>query len=141
MNTTTTAPKTAAVSILLNRAEGLTVECGEILLAARHEVSPWQRAAALVTAWQAAKQLRGDKHADKVDYTITYANGDTATGTYEMDLTNTLVDHILREHRFWTGDHCPAHLTAEKYAHLIATMVTPAKQQAHRDFLTGHEIG
>lgn len=141
MNTETA--KVAATSILLNRAEGLFAECGPVTLETWHEVSPWVRANAMLLAWSHTAPKGGGYN--KVDFTITYADGSTYGGCYDLHHAShgaaDLAAHVLREVRFYTGDHCPAHMDAARYDAFIASVTTPAKRQARREFLASHAIG
>ena len=136
----TAAAKIPAVSILLNRAEGLTAECGAFRLdTAPHGASAWERAEALLFAWKCANIARGMKHADKVDFAITYDDGTIYEGM--LTLGETLADHVTREVTFWSGTRCPCHMTAEKYARLLETMTTAESRESKAAFLATYAIG
>lgn len=140
MKTSTT--KFAAVSILLNRAEGPTAECGEILLAARPGVSAWDRADAQLRAWSHTAPGKGGGY-DKCDFTVTFADGETYKGRYDLHHmeveTPSLARHVRGELEFYTGDHCPAHMSAADYARVRAySGHTP---EEFRAYLATYEIG
>lgn len=115
----TNAPKVAAVSILLNRAEGPTAECGEVLLTATRSASAWDRASAMLRAWSHTAPKKGGGY-DKCDFTVTFADGETYKGRYDLHHMEVempdLAKHLRGELEFYTGDHKPAHLSDADYA-------------------------
>lgn len=140
--TTAAAPaKFAAVSILLNRAEGLFAECGPVMLETWHDSTPWARANAMLLAWSHTAPKGGGYN--KCDFTITYASGDTYEGRFDIcHLSHgapDLAEHVRREVEFYTGDHCPAHMSAADYARVRAySGHTP---EEFRAYLATYEIG
>lgn len=101
----TNTPKIAASSILLNRAEGPTAECGEVLLTATRSVSAWDRASAMLRAWSHTAPKKGGGY-DKCDFTVTFADGETYKGRYDLHHMEVempdLAKHLRGELEFYT---------------------------------------
>ncbi len=79
---------------------------------------------------------------DKTKFVVTFADGHTYGGRYDIACNGhdgtTLEQHILSHATFYTGMRCPAHMTAEHYAEVVAQ---DGRADEWRDFLTRYRIG
>lgn len=141
-NPAASAPaKIAAVSILLNRAEGPRAECGEVLLTARRGVTAFERATAQLRAWSHTAPGKGGGY-DKCDFTVTFADGEVYRGRYDLHHMEVevpdLAAHVRGEVEFYTGDHKPAHLSVADYER-VRDYPGVTREEA-REWLTKYEI-
>lgn len=101
-----------ALSITITRGEGPTELCG-----IPHTVASFAEAEALLTEW--ADTVRPGGSCDKVDFSITWADGTGYAGTYELKHHATerpsLARHMVDLADFYTGKGCPAHMSEAAY--------------------------
>lgn len=80
---------------------------------------------------------------DKTKFHVHYADGETYSGRYDIAVNNhdgaTLEAHILNHVRFMTGQHQPAHFTAEEYAAYLLAAGNVSEEYAR--FLARYRIG
>ncbi len=118
-------PKVRAVSIWLNRAEGPRAECGEVT---SEGPDVWAWADAQLATWSRTAPDRGFGY-DKCDFKVTYADGSTYDGRYDIergvrpDLAAHMKDHF-------------AHVLANPRVHEPYINLDHA-----RTFLATYEIG
>ena len=106
---------TAAIpvqSIWLNRAEGPTAECGDVT------VSSYDDADRVLQSWARTAPDTGGY--DKCDFRITFADGETYEGRYDLKRHDTahtgqLQRHVRQFCRFYAGLWRPVHITPEYY--------------------------
>lgn len=131
---TTQATPKKAVSFWLNRAEGPITECGEV------NVQSWAMANAQLSKWAETAPEPGNGY-DKTDFTVTWEDGEEYSGRYDLKRHDTtyadLGAHIADYLRFLTGEHCPDHMTEEKYQ---AYMQQVGEQTETKAWLAQHEI-
>jgi len=144
MNTDTTK-KIEAVKIEIERGEGLTVECGKYTLegSKNNSGNVWAMADSLIHGM--AQSTHKDAGYDKCDFVVTFADGDTYSGRFDMTHDHTTGAGLLAEHingwlLFCTGDHKPDHLTTKQYTEYIRLSGEAAQNNA-RDFLNTYQIG
>lgn len=117
-----------AIKILLNRAEGPSVACGEIEVRGENV---WERADAILRMWSETAPETGGY--DKCDFTITYE------GRYDLKHRNIelpdLGRHVAGFVLFYGGYVRPKRMTPEQYAGFIAD-----DREASRNFLRKYEI-
>lgn len=126
-----------AISIYLDRVEGKRDELIDITLTGENL---WERADETLNAWR--KSVRGESN--KVDFRITFADGEIYGGTYDLerDKTPSLAAHILSYLEFYGGlcEQLPPHFTPGTYQNFI-TGLPPEKVQSCKNFLSTYQIG
>lgn len=128
-------PKT----IWLQRAEGYIEE---IERDGEHTVSTFAEAATVLKRW--ALTAPKDGTYDKCDFKVTYADGDTYEGRFDLEYKHAQEADPLGAHMrdvvtFHAGVRCPAHMTSGKYAAFVGAR--PDKQIEAAKFLTTYQIG
>ena len=132
-----TAPaRIRAIKFELNRAEGPSAECGPA-----EPVTTWMDADNILRKWSLTAPEFGGY--DKCDFTITYADGETYTGRYDLKRHDIGFPELLARHirgfvEFCAGLHCPSHMTTEQYREYLSDNNSTAEYQ---DFLNRYEIG
>lgn len=120
-----------ALSITLTRAEGLSSECGQ-----PQTVHSFAAADALLRVWSESAPKSGGY--DKCDFAITWANGDTYGGRYDLKHHRaerpSLTDHMIDAAEFALGKYCPAHMTSAKYAQHVER-ITESERAAYAGIL------
>jgi len=89
----------------------------DILLLPKHpQANLWRQVDRLLAAWRAADELGFG--CEKVDFTLTFADGQTYTGTYELlsdqvryPAPPSLAAHVGEYLTFYAGRRRPAHLS------------------------------
>lgn len=126
-----------ALSIRLERWEGLVDECGQ-----PETVGSFAEADALLMRWSETAPEHGGY--DKCGFVITWPDGDTYTGRYDLMHHRrerpSLRDHISGQAEFWLGTGCPMHMGEQEYRQAIssATDETRAQWSAVLDLLRVH---
>ena len=79
----------------------------------------------------------------KTDFRVTWADGETYEGRYDLhenglgDDNQTLAQHIISFLSFYAGLRCPVHMKQEEYEEFLKGR----KVQEFRDFLEKYQIG
>jgi hypothetical protein len=128
--------KIQAVKFELARAEGPSKECGPA-----QPVSTWAAADAILRQWARTAPDEGHGY-DKCGFTVTWSDGETYTGRYDlkrhdMGFTNLLAYHIKGFLNFHTGTHQPHWMTTSQYTQALQGV----NQSEYVDFLAKYEIG
>jgi len=101
-------------SITVERAEGPCEECVSVT------VGSYDEAREVIRRWSRTAPAGGGY--DKCDFVVTFADGETYSGRYDMtaDLKEGFIeDGIARHLAFYSGRWCPAHLTPERYQAIV----------------------
>ena len=135
---TTPSGKIRAVRFDLHRAEGPSAEC------IRVTCNTWEESDSILQTWARTAPKPGNGY-DKTDFTVTYADGESYTGTYylknhDTHHTGQLARHIREFMTFYAGLRCPSHMTRKAYQELM-DQYGPAEQENARAFLDGYELG
>lgn len=126
-----------ALSIRLERWEGLVDECGQ-----PETVGSFAEADAVLLRWSETAPEHGGYN--KCGFVITWPDGDTYTGRFDLVHHRrerpSLRDHISGQAEFWLGTGCPMHMGEEEYRQAIerATDETRAQWSAVLDLLRLH---
>lgn len=120
-------------SITLTRGEGPAEECGK-----PKTVFSWREADSVLRQWsETAPECNGY---DKVDFTITYEDGETYKGRYDLKHhrceTPDLAKHVRGFVSFHAGKQKPAWMTDEEYQRYVSKM-----KPEFEHFLEHYEIG
>lgn len=131
-----TPSKIQAVKFELYRAEGPSAQCGPA-----QPVTTWTDADDILRNWARTAPDEGQGY-DKCDFTVTWSDGETYTGRYDlrrhdMGFSNLLARHIRQYIEFLAGTHRPEWMTAEQYEQALQG----TDRQACADFLAKYEIG
>jgi hypothetical protein len=117
-------PAPGPLTITITRAEGLSIECGKPVT-----VASFADADKTLNAW--SDTVRPGGCSDKVDFSITWPNGETYEGTYSLKHHSSeapsLARHLIDFAEFETGLFCPAHMTQKSYGAYLKT-VTPERR-------------
>lgn len=110
--------KASVTGIVLERAEGPTALCGK-----PRRVASFTEADAILREW--AKTAPQGGGYDKTDFVVTFANGETYTGRYDLvrdDETRSrlLQNHMTESLSFYAGLRRPAHMTEARYQAFLA---------------------
>lgn len=137
----TEAPETpagaGALSIRLERWEGLVDECGQPVT-----VGSFAEADRVLLAWSETAPEHGGYN--KCGFLITWPDGDTYEGRFDLVHHRrerpSLRDHISGQAEFWLGTGCPMHMGEQEYQDVIsrATEETRAQWSAVLDLLRLH---
>ncbi len=137
--------KIKARSITLQRAEGATGRdhFSRRTLTATKERSVWQQADSLLLEWSQTAPKGGGYH--KVDFTVTYEDGETYSGRYDLrhwsEEYPSLAKHMRSFVAFHAGEYCPPHMTEEQYQRIMQTEPFTSQKPKYRKFLEKYEIG
>lgn len=126
-----------ALSIRLERWEGLVDECGQ-----PETVGSFAEADAVLLRWSETAPEHGGYN--KCGFVITWPDGDTYTGRFDLMHHRrerpSLRDHISGQAEFWLGTGCPMHMGEDEYRQAIerATDETRAQWSAVLGLLRLH---
>lgn len=131
-----------AVSIKLHRAEGMIHEIETVELKGD---GCWKAAWSILFRWSGTAPRNGGY--DKCDFTVTYEDGETYNGRYDLvhflkegpNLERHIRDHV----ECYSGRKVPVHYAGEKRAdwdRYFASVDEETKKSA-ADFLDNYEIG
>lgn len=125
-------------SITLTRAEGPSAECDK-----PQAVTGWQEADMVLKRW-AETAPKDCQTYDKCDFTITYSDGETYTGRY--DLKNWLCEfpdlgkHVRDFVTFHAGQRKPAWMSDEQYQRVMNMPHIQELKPEFERFLKDYEI-
>lgn len=121
-------------SIRLVRAEGPAEECDK-----PQTVSSWLEANRVLRQWSETAPREGGY--DKCDFTITYEDGETYEGRYDLKHWSCeppdLAEHVRGFVTFHAGRRKPAWMTDEEYESRLPSIKKPEFEH----FLEHYEIG
>jgi len=131
--------KIPAVKFELLRAEGLIEETGPAA-----PVTTWAEADNILRNWARTAPQPGHGY-DKCDFKITYADGDTYEGRYDLKFHDQtfpelLAWHIRQHCEFYAGTRRPDWMTEDKYQDVLASYEEETIQ-GYKDFIARYEIG
>lgn len=126
--------------IVINRGEGPIRECGE-----RTFTGPacWEMAELHIFVISSTAPRNGGY--DKCDVEITWGDGaESYRFRYDMvhrmcDNFETLAKCVRRAWRFYSGEHCPSHMTPERYRAFLADFKVPC--EGYRKLLATCALG
>lgn len=108
-------PKIPVKTIWIHRAEGPTRDLGE------HLVASFETANAILRRWAQTAPDKGGY--DKVDFKVTWDDGETYEGRYDLVREDTtkadLARHMKEFCSFHGGLWCPPHMKKEVYKEFI----------------------
>ena len=120
------------LSITIERAEGLSSECGQPVT-----VGSFAEADAVLHAWSETAPSRGGY--DKCDFSISWADGGTYSGRYDLKHHSkepaSLTQHMIDECEFHTGKFCPLHMSQDDYTSYLKNCVDESTAQAYGEVL------
>jgi hypothetical protein len=121
--------------IAITRGEGLITECGKT-----YTVHTWEEANRVL---QRMAMTAPDRGYDKTDFEVTYTDGETYTGRYDLKRHDVqlgdLGRHIRQICEFNAGLYCPSHMTPEQYQRILDRDKELVKE--YKRFLDNYEIG
>jgi len=128
-----------ARSITLTRAEGPAAECDR-----PQTVSSWSDANLVLWHWSETAPSDCQTY-DKCDFIITYEDGETYEGRYDLkhhicgypDLGKHVRDFVT----FHAGRHKPAWMSEEQYREFLETPYFKKMKSEFEHFLESYEIG
>lgn len=122
--------KAQPTSIRLNRGEGPCHECNK-----PRTVATFREATAILQSWALTAPKGGGY--DKCDFTVSYDNGDTYSGRFDLTNDHRIGAFLLEGHmtsmvRFYSGRGRPPHMTEERYRAYLACehIKEPAREYA-----------
>lgn len=131
--------KVKATCIKLHRAEGRREECITVELL-NLDGKVWERANKTLIAWSRTVQAGYDK----CDFTVTYADGETYTGRYDLEPPEKgpadLAAHMRSFLIWYGGRETNPYCGMEKYKAFLAQQ-SQEDIDACRAFLDSYEIG
>lgn len=134
--------KIPAESITLNRAEGRTSELVGPKTVHGGADSVWDRANALLRSWSQSAPKDGSYH--KTDFVVTYADGETYEGRYDLVHFTVerpdIADHMRAFVMLMAGLRKPSHMTDEQYERYLANW-SESDREKYREFLDRYQIG
>lgn len=127
-----------AVKIVVERWEGRITECG------KEEVEGadvWSRANAILLRWsRTAPSEGGGCH--KCGFTVTYEDGETYEGRYELTRKWPSIQNHMREHvMFSAGLVTNPWMGEERYRAYLNEIVGEEKMADYKKFLSEYEMG
>jgi hypothetical protein len=127
--------KVKAVKFDVTRAEGRIEECKS------YTVTTWAKTDSILRSWARTAPDEGQGY-NKCDFTVTYEDGETYTGRYDlkrhdMGFTDLLGYHIRSFVEFCAGQHKPDHMTAAQYQEYLSD----SNKEEYAQFLLKYEIG
>lgn len=150
--------KIQATTITLTRAEGMIHECMTLTVSAtdvRNELGDrvgdfiattdvWRRANAVLAAWSRTAPRSGGY--DKCDFRVTYADGDTYDGRYDLkaiaaDGYPSIERHMFRHCECSSGRQKPAHATREQWDAYLRDVLGDKGMREYASFLDTYAIG
>jgi hypothetical protein len=117
-----------AAQIKINRGEGPIHECGERVFTG---TACWEMAELHLFVSSGTAPREGGY--DKCDVEITWGDGaEVYTTRYDMvhrmcENFETLEQHVRRAWRFYSGEHCPRHMTQERYERFLVEFKVPCE--------------
>lgn len=129
-----------ATSIRLDRAEGThaDVQAHHVVLSGPYV---WHEADQTLVRWSDSAPATGGY--DKTDFTVTFADGQTYQGRFDMMHWSvempSLAGHVRGFLRFYAGEERPDHITPQQYQRLLDQQ--PELTEATRKFLQSYAIG
>lgn len=104
---------------MVNRGEGPCHECGK-----PQTVKTFDEANDVLRSWARTAPKGGGY--DKCDFVVTYDNGDTYSGRFDLTEEHRTGSRLLEDHmrsmvRFYSGNGKPAHMTEERYRTYLAS--------------------
>jgi hypothetical protein len=136
---TTPARKFKMSKIEIARGEGPSAECGKTAT-----VLTWAGSDRVIQQW--AKTAPGPNQGyDKCDFIVTWENGETYTGRFDMrqhdtGYSNHLPRHIRNLVAFYAGLEKPDHMTPAQYRQFLASETTPAEMESARQWLEQYAL-
>lgn len=122
--------KAMVKEIHLERAEGPAQLCG------RPEVChTFAAATRLLSSWSTTAPKHGGY--DKCDVTVVWEDGRSLKTRYdlkhhEVEIAD-LMAHVRSEIGFWSGTHCPSHMTQERYEAFLGSEMGVRAQPGFAD--------
>ena len=115
-------------AITITRAEGRTEECGKPIT-----VSTWREANDVLSLWGITAPTEGGY--DKCDFKVTWANGETHVGRYDLtgDETPNLAAHVRNFYGFMTLRLIPPRYNTPDQIARFRRYVTEAHTAEERD--------
>ncbi|OBW62929.1 MAG: hypothetical protein A9183_00705 [Dehalococcoides mccartyi] len=133
--------KIKAKTIVIERAEGPSKECGKPVTLTGPDV--WQKAFYLLYKWGKTAPLHGGY--DKCDFKVTWEDGQTYSGRYDLkhpDVENPDLDgHIYHLSAMYAGRFRPAWMNDQQWSNFLDDSTTKQLGPKYRDFLDKYEIG
>jgi len=131
--------KVQPVKIEIRRAEGRTDECTDW-----KAYESFADADRMLGLWARTAPKDGSYH--KCDFRVTYADGETYEGRFDLvfkDLHGTeLLERHMRDHvTFSAGVRCPGHISEADYARYLNEIVGAECMASYRKFLDSYEMG
>lgn len=127
-----------AVEIKFHQVEGRPSECVEKVFKGE---KVWSEVDAHIARCR-SRMPNGMLGYFKCDFTVTYEDGETYTGRYDMVKNEylSLAEHMRTHCRFYAGVAHPVHFTQKEYAAFVARQ-EPARIDEYKKFLNTYEIG
>jgi hypothetical protein len=125
--------------VWLNRAEGPTK-----LLTGPRTASSLEDADRIIKGW--ATSAPKDGGYDKVDFKVTWDDGEIYEGRYDMVYADSwkanIGDQIRRFLSFYGGAECPYHMEQDKYEKTVAMLERRSgiPREQYLEFMKGREI-
>lgn len=121
--------KAIATKIEVERCEGPIAECSRIPTTVR----TFREANDVLRRWALSAPAMGGY--DKCAFVVDYGNGDTYSGRFDLKREHLSGSFLLEDQmrsmvRFMSGEHCPPHMTVERYRNYLATVGDAAKEYA-----------
>ncbi len=132
--------KIKAVRITLDRAEGLTSECGP-----KPPVTTFAEANALLRRMAHTAPPKGRGY-DKTDFKIEFADGQVYEGRIDLqcDVYETIEEHVLQFCRFYSGRmtaaELPSHLTMDRYK-MVVGRYSDSDRASAAEWLDKYQFG
>lgn len=124
-------------SVFIRRAEGPTYDLGQ------RTVASFEAADEQLKNW--ARTAPKDRSYHKVDFDVTWADGETFTGRYDLAFedfkkSNLLGSHIQQHLTFLAGLVCPERMTREQYDAYLKQFGYDQKRDEILAFLQNYEM-
>jgi hypothetical protein len=127
----------AITRVEMERAEGPSP------LPPKATLTSWPQAARLAREWSATAPKGGGY--DKVDVAVTWADGTQYAFRFDMTKDcaegNTLGETMRSGIRFYSGQHCPSHMTLKRYRNFLDECVPTETQERFTQMLDGKHEG
>lgn len=126
-------------SIYLERVEGPTKDLG------KRTVTNFSEANEVIKKWARTAPEEGDGY-DKVDFAVTWEDGDVYKGRYDMTQKDThsanLGEHIKGFVEYYAGLYRPPHLTPEQYEKSVTLMErrSDIPRKSYMDFIKTRQL-
>ena len=129
--------KIKVVSIVLIRAEGPIDECGKVT------VRTYAEADSCLRRWSRTAPEGGGY--DKVDFVVTYADGDVYQGRYDLIRDDDRYGNLISGHMadllaFYSGTRYPSHMTRERYQEFLSSQWGAGIIATAKDFLERYAL-